>query len=80
VIAEQSVAQRSASGLGGMIQGPGTGTSDSIPAQITQGGQPVEEIRVANGEYIMPKATVDKLGEANLDQIVAATNGRPANR
>lgn len=80
VIAEQSVAQRSASGLGGMIQGPGTGTSDSIPAQITQGGQPVEEIRVANGEYIMPKATVDKLGESNLDQIVAATNGRPANR
>ena len=80
VIAEQSLGQREDAGLGGMITGPGTGTSDSIPAQITQNGQPVENIRVADGEYIMPKATVDKLGKANLDEVVAATNGKPANQ
>ena len=31
-----------------------------IPAQITQDGQSVEEVRVADGEYIMPKAQVDE--------------------
>ena len=60
VIAEQSSVQRGQEGIGGMIQGPGTGTSDSIPAQITQDGQSVEEVRVADGEYIMPKAQVDE--------------------
>ena len=80
VIAEQSSDQREVAGLGGMITGPGTGTSDSIPAQITQNGQPVEDIRVADGEYIMPTATVDQIGKDNLDEIVAATNGRPANQ
>ena len=38
---------------GGLIQGPGTVTSDSIPGQIMQNGQPVEEIAVANGEVIL---------------------------
>jgi len=38
---------------GGLIQGPGTVTSDSIPGVITQNGRPVEEIAVANGEVIL---------------------------
>jgi hypothetical protein len=29
--------------MGGMIEGPGTGRSDSIPAQIYQNGTPVQE-------------------------------------
>ena len=38
---------------GGLIQGPGTVTSDSIPAQIMQNGRPVEQIAVGNGEVIL---------------------------
>lgn len=37
---------------GGLIQGPGTVTSDSIPGVIQQNGRPVENIAVANGEVI----------------------------
>ncbi len=38
---------------GGMIQGPGTGTSDSIPARIYQNGRPVSEARLSDGEVVM---------------------------
>ncbi len=38
---------------GGLIRGPGTVTSDSIPGMITQNGRPVEEILVGNGEVIL---------------------------
>lgn len=38
---------------GGLIQGPGSVTSDSIPAQIMQNGSPVEQIAVGNGEVIL---------------------------
>lgn len=42
---------------GGYISGPGTGTSDSIPA------------RLSNGEYVMTAAAVSRIGVANLDQL-----------
>lgn len=38
---------------GGLIEGPGTVTSDSIPAMIYQNGKPVEEIAVSDGEVIL---------------------------
>ena len=41
------------SGIGGLIQGPGTVTSDSIPGGIMQNGNKVEEILVSNGEVIL---------------------------
>ena len=41
------------SGIGGLIQGPGNVTSDSIPGGIMQNGQKVEEILVSNGEVIL---------------------------
>lgn len=58
---------------GGLIVGPGTATSDSIPA-FAPGGP----IRVSNGEYIVRGSTVRKLGVHTLDQI--NTTGRlPSN-
>ena len=41
------------SGIGGLIRGPGTVTSDSIPGGIMQNGRKVDEILVSNGEVIM---------------------------
>ncbi|RUR68695.1 hypothetical protein EJP67_16660 [Variovorax guangxiensis] len=61
---------------GGMVRGPGTGTSDSIPAMLS------------NGEAVLPADTVRALGPSNVQATIAAThkpagsgvyrNGRPA--
>nr|WP_312375012.1 hypothetical protein [Delftia acidovorans] len=52
-----------AAGLsGGMVRGPGTGTSDSIPA------------RLSHGEYVLPADTVAAVGQGALDQLRAATH------
>jgi hypothetical protein len=61
---------------GGMIEGPGTGTSDSIPASI-EGMQP---IRVSNGEAVLNKEAVNLVGEDFIHRInaggLAMLNGR----
>jgi len=49
---------------GGFIEGPGTGTSDSIPASIYQGGVPVQEARLSDGEFVMTRKAVDNSGGA----------------
>jgi hypothetical protein len=45
---------------GGHIQGPGTGTSDSIPA------------RLSDGEYVIPADVVDKMGVEFFDMLRAS--------
>lgn len=52
---------------GGLVVGPGTGTSDSIPANI-DGETPAA---VSNGEYRIPAAVVAKIGRQKLEAIVA---------
>ena len=44
---------------GGFVSGPGTGTSDSIPAYLS------------NGEYVVKAAAVAKYGDAFLDSVNA---------
>ena len=44
---------------GGPVRGPGTATSDSILA------------RLSNGEYVLPKVAVDQVGVQNLDDDAA---------
>lgn len=44
---------------GGLVTGPGSGTSDSILA------------RISNGEYIVPAAAVQRIGERNLDAMAS---------
>ncbi len=50
---------------GGQVRGPGSGTSDSIPALLS------------NGEYVIRAAAVRKLGKGYLDLI---NNGIPMRR
>ena len=50
---------------GGYIQGPGTGTSDSIPAMIYQNGGPVQEARLSDGEFVMTADAVRGAGGGN---------------
>jgi hypothetical protein len=47
---------------GGMVRGPGTPTSDSIPANLSK------------GEYVLPADTVQAIGKDKLDQIKDATH------
>jgi hypothetical protein len=53
--------------MGGLISGPGTGTSDSIPASIgfANGGM----LNVSNGEYIQRASAVSKYGVNFMDSI-----------
>lgn len=50
-----------------MIEGPGTGTSDSIPASI-EGVQP---IKLSNGEAVLNKEAVGLVGEQFIHNINA---------
>jgi hypothetical protein len=70
---------------GGMVSGPGTGTSDSIPAVID--GQ--EQVMLSNGEYVIPADAVNSLGNGSsdsgamklmsmVDNIRSASGGRAA--
>lgn len=59
---------------GGLIVGPGTGTSDSIPANI-DGQDPAS---VSNGEYRIPASAVAIIGRAKLDAIVAKYHQKEA--
>lgn len=54
---------------GGQIVGPGTGTSDSIPAVVADTGEP---IKVSNQEYIVPADVVAKLGKEFFDDLLRA--------
>lgn len=76
-------AQMKAAGLrnGGKIEGPGTVTSDSIPAEVLQTGQP---LKVSNGERIVSGAQEKVLqqiakarGFASVDAMFEAGTGKP---
>lgn len=62
---------------GGYIEGPGTGTSDSVDAMIYQNGHPVREARLSDGEFVMTEDAVNgagggdpKLGAARMYEMM----------
>ncbi len=57
--------------MGGYIEGPGTGTSDSIPAAIYQNGGRVQEAALSDGEFVMTEAAVKGAGNGNRDRGAA---------
>lgn len=69
--------------MGGMIEGPGTGTSDSVPAMIYQNGGPVQEARLSDGEFVMTADAVKgagagdrAAGAAKMYQMINSFEGR----
>lgn len=52
---------------GGQIVGPGTGTSDSVPA-VVDGQQP---IAVSDGEFVIPQDVVAALGADFFNELIA---------
>lgn len=52
---------------GGFVEGPGTETSDSIPAMIHQNGSPVQEARLSDGEFVMTGKAVRGAGDGDRE-------------
>jgi len=66
---------------GGKIVGPGTSTSDSIPAQVAQTGEPIlvsnnERIVSAKQDAILQRIA-EMLGFESVDQMFAQLTGEP---
>jgi hypothetical protein len=57
--------------MGGYVEGPGTGTSDSIDAVIMQNGRPVQEALLSDGEFVMTERAVRGAGNGDRDQGAA---------
>jgi hypothetical protein len=55
---------------GGYVEGPGTGTSDSIKAGIYQNGKKVQEARLSDGEFVFKEKSV--VGAGNGDRELGA--------
>lgn len=52
---------------GGYVEGPGTGTSDSIKAGIYQNGKKVQEARLSDGEFVFKEKSVVGAGNGNRE-------------
>ena len=58
--------------FGGLIEGPGTGTSDSIPGMIYQNGKPVQQAALSNEEFVMTRDAVKGAGNGDMDKGIKA--------
>ena len=56
---------------GGFVEGPGTGTSDDIPAMIYQDGEPVQEAALSDGEFVMTADAVKGAGNGDRNKGAA---------
>jgi len=67
-------AQRPADGVGGIVMGPGTGTSDSVPGVIVDSqGKPKRGLRLSDKEGILTARVVRGLGSGAIDKINSAS-------
>lgn len=57
--------------VGGYVEGPGTGTSDDIPATIYQNGRPVQNAALSDGEFVMTERAVRNAGGGDRDRGAA---------
>lgn len=65
---------------GGIIRGPGSGTSDSIPAYVTGAGGRIKPLALSNGESILTAKATATLGEGfvhavNSGRMLRASTG-----
>ena len=52
----------------GLLRGPGTGTSDSIPGMIYQGGKPVQRAALSDGEFVFTNKAVKAAGGGSIEK------------
>jgi len=54
--------------FGGLLRGPGTGTSDSIPGMIYQNGKPVQRAALSDGEFVFTNKAVKAAGGGSIEK------------
>ena len=54
--------------FGGILKGPGTGTSDSIPGMIYQDGKPVQRAALSDGEFVFTNKAVKAAGGGSIEK------------
>lgn len=59
---------------GGLVRGPGTGTSDSVRVKSRDAGG--KDIHYSDGEYVIPADVVQALGAQHFDSILEAFHTR----
>ena len=52
----------------GLLRGPGTGTSDSIPGMIYQNGKPVQRAALSDGEFVFTNKAVKAAGGGSIEK------------
>jgi len=64
--------------MGGLIEGPGTGTSDDIPATIYQNGMPVDHALLSNGEVVLSRKDLANMApDGNADTAAQMVGNAP---
>ena len=58
-------------GGGMLVDGPGTGRSDDVPASMDEPG----DTRLSRGEYVIPADVVSAMGDGSTDAGAEALNG-----
>lgn len=58
-------------GPGGQVRGPGTGTSDSVPASLSGPGGKKSKLNLSAGEYVLSADTTRAVGKPQLDKLQA---------
>ena len=53
--------------VGGYVEGPGTGTSDSIDSVIMQNGRPVQQAKLSDGEFVITERAVKGAGNGDRE-------------
>ena len=68
IISAYNLGGMSSPHFGGLLQGPGTGTSDSIPGMIYQGGRPVQQAALSDGEFVFTNKAVKAAGGGSVEK------------
>lgn len=63
--------QKQGYAVGGLVEGPGTGTSDDIPAIILQNGVPVENALLSDKEFVFTNRAVKGAGNGDYGKGAA---------
>ena len=75
---QNAMSPRMGYAMGGLIEGPGTGTSDDIPATIYQNGMPVDHALLSNGEVVLSRKDLANMApDGNADTAAQMVGNAP---
>jgi hypothetical protein len=61
---------------GGVVRGPGTGTSDSVPTDVASTDGNIYDAYLSDGEYVVPADVVMQKGTEFFDGLIDKYHGK----